>query len=101
MNDTKAIDQAKQITDDAVGALWSVFKRPKPDGGQWGDIAGCASKADYRKSLGERAGKLREVCRMAISTPGITDGEMRALKAYLEIDQATELAHRQSGPRST
>lgn len=101
MDDTRAIDRAKQITDDAADALWSIFKRPKPDGGEWGDIAGSASKADYRRSLGERAGKLGEVCRMAISTPGITDRERRALKAYLEIDKATELAHRQSGPRFT
>ena len=100
MAEISTVNEAKSITDDAVTALWSLYKRPKPGGGEWGDVANCKSKADFAKQLGSRVGKLGEECRMAFATPGITAQETSALEAYLEIDRATEPAHRQSGEAS-
>lgn len=89
------IREAGQIADRAVAALWSFYKRPKPDGNTWGDLDGISSKEEYARVLGERAGKLGETCRMALRDPGMRPDETKALKAFLRLNKATELADRE------
>ncbi len=44
-------EQARAAVDAAFAAVWAIFSRPAPDGGEWGDLEGFADLAGWQASF--------------------------------------------------
>lgn len=86
---TGLVDKA---VEEAVDALWSFFNRPGPGGEAWADIAGCATRADYRALLARNPAGLVETCRgIAWLGEGLDEVEAAAIARLIAIADAVEL----------
>lgn len=85
---------AKSV-EEAVDALWNFFNRPGPGGELWDDIAGCASREDYRALLARAPSGLVEACRgIAWLGEGLQDEEAAAIARLIVIADLVELRAR-------
>jgi hypothetical protein len=78
--------------EEAVDALWNFFNRPGPGGEVWDDIAGCASREDYRALLASAPSGLIEACRsIAWLGEGLRDEETAAIARLIAVVDLLEM----------
>lgn len=91
-NGADLVELVDKAVDEAVDALWSFFSRPGPGGEEWGDIAGCATRSDYRDLLARAPAGLTETCRgIAWLGEGLEEAEAAAIARLVAIANAVEL----------
>lgn len=85
-NGDAVLDHVGNAVDEAVDALWAFFNRPGPGGGEWDDIIGCATLADYRALLARDPAALVDACRgIAWLGEGLSEQEAAAIRRVLGI----------------
>jgi hypothetical protein len=87
-------DRVRDAVERAIDALWAFHERPAPGGIRWSDIDGCTSLEIYRAELQRSPDNLLQACRAFMpECEGLTDAEIRAICAIIEIADALRLTH--------
>lgn len=86
--------RVRELVERSVETLWTVLRRPGPDGAGWAEADGFATLAEYRRHLAAEPGGLVAACRDLLwAAHLLEEEERRLLEAVVEVADGLTLGN--------